>query len=402
MSQQSKKISRREFLKRSGKVAAATVITSNINLLSCKKRDHSVRIGYLPITDAAPLLTAYDRGYFRDQGLTVEKPVMVQGWSSLVEAYLSDKVNVVHFLLPIPIWMRYKNSTPLKVIAWDHTNGSALTISPDSAITSFADLGGTQIAVPFWYSMHNVILQLGLRSRGLRPVIKPGSGTVGPDEVNLRILAPPEMPAALSAGKIDGYIVAEPFNALSEENFGAKILRFTGDIWKNHPCCVIVMMERIIRDDPVFVQKVTNGIVRAQAWMLKNRSDAAVRLSRQGSGLLPVDQKILQRVFTGYENERYGGSSGPRAIKHPEWNLDRIGFQPYPFPTANQFIYREMRKTVIEGNNNFLQQFNPDFVAGDLTDPQFAKQAIQELGGPSIFPELDFTSPWEREEVIEL
>ncbi|HEB32817.1 MAG TPA: ABC transporter permease subunit [Spirochaetes bacterium] len=151
------------------------------------------------------------------------------------------KVNLVHLLLPIPIWLRYNKGYPVKVIAWNHTNGSALTVGPRSNIQSFADLGKKQIAVPYWYSMHNVILQLGLRKHGLKPVIKPQNAKLAVDEVNLFILPPPEMPVALAGNKIDGYIVAEPFNALAEEKLKAKIMRFTGDIWKSHPCCTVVM-----------------------------------------------------------------------------------------------------------------------------------------------------------------
>lgn len=150
-------------------------------------------------------------------------------------------MNLVHLLLPIPIWLRYNKGYPVKVIAWNHTNGSALTVGPRSNIQSFADLGKKQIAVPYWYSMHNVILQLGLRKHGLKPVIKPQNAKLAVDEVNLFILPPPEMPVALAGNKIDGYIVAEPFNALAEEKLKAKIMRFTGDIWKSHPCCTVVM-----------------------------------------------------------------------------------------------------------------------------------------------------------------
>ena len=83
--------------------------------------------------------------------------------------------------------------------------------------------------------MHNVILQLGLRKYGLTPVIKSQSEKININEVNLFVMPPPEMPLALAGKKIDGYIVAEPFNALGEEKIGAKIMRFTGDIWMNHP-----------------------------------------------------------------------------------------------------------------------------------------------------------------------
>lgn len=401
--------SRREFLKgAAGSLLTAGLAGSSLLTAGCTKKgsergdDEEVKIGYLPITDATALLIAYSLGYFKDEGLKVARPTMVRSWSSLVEAFSSGKLNLAHLLLPIPVWMRYNLGVSVKIVAWAHTNGSGLTISKDSNIRSFADLGGKLIAVPYWYSMHNVILQLGLRKFGLKPVIKPDSGEIRPDEVNLVILPPPEMPIALASNKIDGYIVAEPFNALGENKIGAKILRFTGDIWKNHPCCTVVMNETLIKERPVFTQKVANAIVRAQYWIRANREETAHILSQEGQNLIPVPKEVLLRVFKGYELERYGAGNSPQAIKHPEWNMNRIDFQPYPFPSATHFIYSEMRNTLVEGDSSFLQRFEPAFVSKDIIEPSFVKNAIDNLGGVSLFPDLNLDSPWTREEVIEL
>ena len=85
---------------------------------------------------------------------------------------------------------------------------------------SFSDLGGKQLAVPFWYSMHNIVLQIALRSAGLPRSSRARARPIAPNEVNLQILPPPDMPPSLAAKKIDGYIVAEPFNALGEIKAG--------------------------------------------------------------------------------------------------------------------------------------------------------------------------------------
>lgn len=370
--------------------------------VSCSKKEETVRIGYLPITDASPLLVAHDQDLFTKQGLTSESPVLIRNWSLLVEAFAAGKVNVVHLLIPIPVWMRYNKQIPVKIIAWNHSNGSAITIGEKSDIEDFSGLAKKQIAVPYWYSIHNIILQLGLRQTNLTPTIQPQSVKLNEDEVNLFVLPPPDMPVALASGEIDGFVVAEPFNALAEQKMNSKILRFTGDIWKNHPCCVVVVKESLIKNNPEFVQKVTNGVVEAQSWILQNREEAAKLLSKDGKNYLPVPEKVLLRVFTGYENEKYGEGNIPHAIKHPEWNGNRIGFQPYPYESAVRVVYNEMKKnTLVEGNKDFFEKYSEDFVAKDLIDPSFAKKAIMDLGGPGLFPEIDDTSPWEREEIID-
>ncbi|NJL60194.1 MAG: ABC transporter substrate-binding protein [Desulfobacteraceae bacterium] len=394
-------LTRRQFLTTTAAGIGAMSIPSFSRRVYAASEE-TLRIGYLPITDAAPLLIAYANGYYQEEGLAVEKPVSVRTWSNLSEAFLTGKFNIVHFLLPIPIWMRFNNKLAVKVLAWDHTNGSALTVRGDSGIKSFADLKGRQIAVPYWYSMHNVILQMGLRKMGLKPVIRPQPSGLKADETNLFVLPPPDMPVSLAAGKIDGYIVAEPFNAIGEMKVNAKILRFTGDIWKNHPCCVIVMNESLVRSDPVFVQKAVNAIVRAQLWTSQNRKKAAEILSKSGQGLLPTEENVLLRVFTGYELSRYGQGATPQAIHHPEWNVSRIGFQPYPYPSATRFILKEMRETLMEGDSSFLKKLDINQAAKELVDDSFVRKAIANAGGHDKFESVNIEHPWEREEVIEL
>lgn len=393
-------ITRRKLIKSAAAGLAGTLFTPGLSLPALPRVKKKLRIGYLPITDATPLLIAHARGYFKDEGLAAQRPIRIRSWSSLTESFLTDKFDVTHMLLPIPIWMRFKNNAPIKVLAWDHTNGSALTVRADGGINSFADLGGKQIAVPYWYSMHNIILQMGIKKAGLTPVIRPQSMPLAANEVNIFILSPPDMPASLAGRKIDGYIVAEPFNALAELKIGAKIMRFTGDMWKNHPCCVVVMKDFYLKNDPVFTQKVINAIVRAQLWSKEHPLETAHILSRQGGNYLPVAENVLRRVFTKYDLNTYGRPNKPAAIQHPEWHSSRIDFQPWPYPSATRFITRAMRDTLVEGDHSFLFNLKPERVARELVDYKIVKKAIDLVGGLGRFGELDFSSPWEREEII--
>lgn len=389
---------RRSFLKSAAAGIAASMLPFGRSHAS--GRD-TLNVGYLPITDAAPLLVAHGLGYFKDEGLDVPRPVMVRSWKILSESFLAGKFDLTHMLFPIPVWMRFRQKFPVKVLAWDHTNGSAVTVHGKSDIRGFADLGGRQIAVPSWYSMHNIILQMGIRAKGLKPVIRPQDGPLKPDEVNLFILPPPEMPPALLGKKIDGFIVAEPFNALAELRLKARIMRFTGDIWKNHPCCVLVSHERLISAAPAVIQKAVTAVVRAQLWCTSNPDAAARLLSRQGKGYLPVDDAVLQRVFTGYQAAEYRTGPLPRAVMHPGWDVSRIGFQPYPYPSATRFIIDQMGKTLVEGDVSFLKGLDVSLAAADLVDDRFVKQALMETGGSEFF--FPGGEPlFSREEIIEI
>ncbi|WP_394688917.1 ABC transporter substrate-binding protein [Hoeflea sp.] len=363
--------------------------------------DEVVRIGYLPITDATALLVAHGMGYFEEEGLKAERPTLIRGWSPLVEGFVAGKFNLVHFLKPIPVWMRYNNNIPVKLMAWAHTNGSGLVVGGHTDITDFSQLGGKQVAVPFWYSMHNIVLQYALRQSGVKAVIKSQGEPIAADECNLQILPPPEMPAALASRKIDAYIVAEPFNAMGEIKAGARMLRFTGDIWKNHPCCVICMHEQATTEKQEWTQKVMNAVVKAQIYASQNKAEVARMMSKDGEGYLPMPAPIVERAMTDYEQDTNYIESG--AIKHAaEWGNGRIDFQPWPYPSATKLIVEQMNNTLVGGDTTFLKDLDPQFVADDLVNYDYVRRALEKYPEWMNDPSVNAGDPFNRDEVLSL
>ena len=243
-------VSRREMLKLASlfTAAGAAPLLSAFNAQAQPAANGPVRIGYLPITDAAPLLVAHHNGFFKDAGVDVEKPTMLRSWAQLIEAFIAGQVNVVHLLSPMTVWARFGSKVPAKVVAWNHVGGSGLTVLPE--INELKALGGKTVAIPFWYSIHNVVLQAMLRDAGLAPVSRKQGGQPAANEVNLVVMAPSDMPPALASRNIAGYIVAEPFNAIAETMGIGKVLRFTGDVWRNHACCTVFMLSLIHISEP--------------------------------------------------------------------------------------------------------------------------------------------------------
>ncbi|WLE62523.1 ABC transporter substrate-binding protein [Burkholderia plantarii] len=377
-------MSRREWLKLATlfSAAGAAPLLGSLSARAAAEPDAPVRIGYLPIVDAAPLLVAHNNGYFEAAGLHAEKPTLLRSWAQLVEAFLSGQVNVVHLLSPMTLWARYGSHAPAKVVAWNHVNGSALTVAPE--VGSLADLGGKTVAVPFWYSIHNVILQDLLRAQGLRPVLKKGAAP-GPREVALIVMSPSDMPPALASRQIAGFIVAEPFNAAAEQLNVGKVLRFTGDVWRNHACCTIFMHEQDLTRRPDWSQKVVDAIVKAQLWTRAHPQDAARLLSKEGPNhYTPHASALLGRVLAPPAGDE-GRYLGDRAIQHADWHEKRIDFQPYPYPSYTEELVRRLRNTQTEGASDFLGKLDPAFAARDLVDDRFVKKSIEALGGMAAF-----------------
>ncbi|MDR3465976.1 MAG: ABC transporter substrate-binding protein [Xanthobacteraceae bacterium] len=353
-----------------------------------------VRIGYLPITDATPLLVAHGKGFFEAEGLVADKPVLLRSWAQVLEAFLSGQVNVVHLLSPMTVWARFGSKAPAKVVAWNHTGGSGLSVAPQ--IDSVKDLGGKTVAIPFWYSIHNVVLQVLLRENGLTPVTR-RSGSPAANEVNLVVMAPSDMVPALASGQIAGFIVAEPFNATAETLGIGKILRFTGDVWKDHACCVVFMHERDLAERPEWSQKVVNAMVKAQLWTRANRAETAALLSKDGANrYTPHATAVLEKVLAPPESDSalYLKSG---AIRNAAWRERRIDFQPYPYPSYTEELVRRLRSTLTEGDRGFLDSLDPAAAARELVDDSFVRRAIVAAGGMAAF---DLPDGFARSEVV--
>lgn len=340
-----------------------------------KQATDTLRIGYLPITDAAPLLLAHDGGEFAQRGIRTPKPTLFRGWAPLVEALQSGSVDIVHLLMPAAMQLRYEAKVPVKVLAWNHVNGSAVTVAPH--ITSIAELAGTTVAVPGWYSIHNVVLQQLLRAEGLTAVInqKPDAGTV-----QLVVLAPADMPTALGAGSVSGYIVAEPFCAVAEVQGIGRILRFTGDVWREHACCVTVVREDLVTSNPDLAQRVADAVVAAQLRITQDRAAAAERLS--AGGYLPQSPESIAKVLVEHDEHHYVEDG---AVRHPDWDQPRIGFQPYAYPSYTEELVRQMRLTAIDADTAWLGEIDPGAVHTDLVATDINNRAIDAAGGLSVF-----------------
>ncbi|MFG1424810.1 ABC transporter substrate-binding protein [Roseixanthobacter glucoisosaccharinicivorans] len=387
--------SRRDIMKLSALLTASGALPLlNAYQARAQEPDAPVRIGYLPITDATPLLVAHANGYFEAEGLKAEKPVLLRSWAQIVEAFISGQVNVVHLLSPITVWARFGSKAPAKVVAWNHMAGSGLTVLPE--INSVKELGGKTVAIPFWYSIHNVVLQALLKENGLTPVTK-RTGAPAANEVNLVIMAPSDMVPALATKQVAGYIVAEPFNAAAELQGIGKVLRFTGDVWKDHACCVVFMHERDLNERPEWSQKVVNAMVKAQVWTREHRAETARLLSKDGPNkYTPHTEAVLSKVLAPAPDDvaAYVASG---AIRHPDWRENRIDFQPYPYASYTEELVRRLKGTLIEGDHAFLDTLDPAFAAKDLVDDRFVKKAVLAAGGLKAFGVPD---SFERQEVI--
>ena len=184
-------------------------------------------------------------------------------FASIVEALKTKKLLAGFVTVPLAMKMR-EQGAPIKICCLGHRDGSQLTIRKEDPARSLRDLRGKTIAIPSPFSNENFLLNQLMREQG-----------VAPAEIKFVVLPPPDMPAALSAKAIDGFIVAEPFCGKAEMEGYGRVLYYAKDVWPNYISCCLVVHEDLIRDKPDVVRDLVRGIIASGAWVQKNRSGAA-------------------------------------------------------------------------------------------------------------------------------
>ena len=237
----------------------------------------TIKIGYLPITHAAPLylekqMESQNAEGFKNFDLELVK---FGSWPDLIDALNAGKIDGASVLVEAAMKARGLG-VPIKAVALGHKDGNIVVATPD--IKTPADLKGKTFAIPHKFSSHNILLFEMMKQAGLSE-----------KDVNVVEMAPAEMPAALAQKRIAGYAVAEPFGANSVVLGNGHVLRQSGDLWKGSIFCVLVLREALIKDNPVATQEFVDQYAAAGKRAETKDKDVRSVLEKY----LKVDDKVL-------------------------------------------------------------------------------------------------------------
>lgn len=396
-------ITRREVLK---KFISLSVASSALEVLQSRSSlavggPAVLTSGYIPILDSSPIIVAYEKGFFKAHGIKADKPTLIRAWPALMEAFSSKQILLTHILLPQVIFLRYAQKLPLRTVAFNHTD--VITILKGQNIGKTADFAGKTVGIPTWWSPHNCLLQDVLRKEGLKPVAGKNASELAPNEVALKIVAPPDMVESLKNGAIAGYAISEPFGAAGELLANGTIIKMSGDIWKHHPCCQSVLLQETIDKDRQWAQAVTNAIYQAALWAHGNRQELAHILGKDGGGYFPMPTRVIERALLKEDLQTYG-PSGTGAIMHTDWHVQRAEFYPFPYASAFEVMLDMMKRTVVDKSvalPSELRKLTGRQVANEVAEYELAKNAYKAVNGPGSFG-LDKNNPYERKEQYEV
>jgi nitrate/nitrite transport system substrate-binding protein len=358
---------RRRFLRAVGRRTAMAAIGSVLPIASLQamaqekgaieKKD--LKVGFIPITCATPLIMAHPLGFYRNQGLNVEV-VKTAGWALIRDKMMNREYDATHFLSPMPLAISMgvgSNATPMHVASIQNTNGQAITLSvKHKDKRDPKDWKGFKFAVPFEYSMHNFLLRYYVAEAGLDP----------DRDIQIRVVPPPEMVANLRAGNIDGFLGPDPFNqrAVFEEVGFIHIL--SKELWNGHPCCAFGTSAEFIQKNPNTFAALYRAVLTASAMARKAENRELIAKVISPAAYLNQPETVVAQVLTGKFADGLGN------VKTVS---DRADFDPIPWQSMAVWMLTQMKRWgYVKGDVDYKGIAEKVFL---LTD---AKKTMKALG----------------------
>ena len=358
---------RRNFLRAVGTNTARAAIASMMPLGaleamaqdrgSLEKKD--LKIGFIAITCASPLIMADPLGFYRKEGLNVQLN-KTAGWALIRDKMINKEHDASHFLSPMPIAMTMglgSNQVGMNVASIQNTNGQAITLHvKHKDKRDPKQWKGFKFAVPFEYSMHNFLLRYYLAENGVNP----------DTDVQIRVTPPPEMVANLRAGNIDGFLGPDPFNQRAVYDEVGFIHILSKEIWDGHPCCAFGVSDEFIKQNPNTFAALYRAILTASYMASQPKDRELIAKIIAPTQYLNQPETVLTQVLTGKFADGLGG------IKNVP---DRANFDPVPWQSMAVWMLTQMKRWgYIKGDVNYKQIAEKVFL---LTD---AKKRMAEAG----------------------
>lgn len=331
-----------------------------------------LKLGFIKLTDMAPLAIAKEKGFFEDEGLFVTLEPQAN-WKVLLDRVITGELDGAHMLAGQPIAATIGFGTKAEIVtpfAMD-LNGNAITVSnavwdemkknipagadgkpvhpvKADALKPVVDRYKAEgkpfnLGMVFPVSTHNYELRYWLASGGINPgFYSPAdvSGQVKGD-VLISVTPPPQMPSTLESGTILGYSVGEPWNqAAVFKGIGVPVVT-DYDIWKNNPEKVFGLTKEFTEKNPQTTLALTKALIRAAEWLdadnNANRAEAVKILSKPE--YVGADEKVIANSMTGtFEYEK----GDKRAA--PDFNVFFRYNATYPFYSDAVWYLTQMRR----------------------------------------------------------
>jgi nitrate/nitrite transport system substrate-binding protein len=349
---------RRGFLKAVGintaRAAIASVLPMGALQAMAQERGplekKDLKIGFIAITCATPLIMADPLGFYKQQGLNVQLN-KTAGWALIRDKMLNKEHDASHFLSPMPLAISMglgSTQVPMNVATIQNTNGQAITLHvKHKDKRDPKSWKGFKFAVPFEYSMHNFLLRYYLAENGINP----------DTDVQIRVTPPPEMVANLRAGNIDGFLGPDPFNQRAVYDEVGFIHILSKEIWDGHPCCAFGVSEEFIKQNPNTFAALYRAVITSSFMASQPKDRELIAKVIAPTQYLNQPETVINQVLTGKFADGLGN------IKTVP---DRANFDPVPWQGMAVWMLTQMKRWgYVKGDVNYKQIAEKVFMLTD-------------------------------------
>lgn len=259
----------------SAKTDSATSSNSKLANNSPKVETTTAKLGFIALTDSAPLIIAKEKGFFTKYGMTDVEISKQKSWpvtrDNLKIGSSGGGIDGAHILSPMPYLLTINDKVPMYLLARLNINGQAISVAEkfkdlkiglqskllkESVNKAKADKTSLKVAMTFPGGTHDLWMRYWLAAGGINP----------DQDVILQAVPPPQMVANIKVGTVDAFCVGEPWNAqLVSQKLGYTAL-FTGEIWNDHPEKAFAMRQDWVDKNPNATQALLMAIMEAQQW----------------------------------------------------------------------------------------------------------------------------------------
>ncbi len=351
---------------------AAALLLSILSAPAAPKLEKTdLKFGFIKLTDCAPIVIAKELNYFEDEGLYVTVEAQ-SNWKILLDRVISGELDGAHMLAGQPIAATIGFGTKAHVVTafsmdlngngitlgnaiWEEMKAMNPSLQKEPITRPLkADLlkpvvqkmkaAGTpmKMGMVFPVSTHNYELRYWLAAGGIAPGYYTATDTTGTKDADvlISVTPPPQMPATLAQGTIQGYCVGEPWNQQAVIK-GIGVAAITDyEIWKDNPEKVFGVTADWAAKNPNTHLAVVKALIRAGKWLdasPENRVKACEILSKPE--YVGADKQIIANSMTGTW-EYYKGDKRPM----PDFNVFFRYFATYPYYSDCIWYLTQMRR----------------------------------------------------------
>src|SRR5438270_3622659 len=354
-----RRVTRRAFLKTSAGTAALlgalkTNFPAGVHVAEAAGPEVTkANLGFIALTDAAPLFVAKEKGIFAKYGMPDVEVQKQASWGAtrdnLVLGGDGNGIDGAHILTPMPYLIsagkvtQNNQPTPMYILARLNLNGQCISVAKEFADVRVgvdtkpfktaldakkASGKAVKAAMTFPGGTHDLWIRYWLAAGGIDP----------DKDIETIVVPPPQMVANMKVGTMDCFCVCEPWNLqLIHQNIGYTAIT-TGELWNKHPEKSLGMRAAYVDKNPNAAKALLMAVMEAQQWCEKpeNSAEVAAICAKRQWINCPVED-VTDRVQGKFDY----GIPGKVVEKHPQtmryWN----DFASYPFQSHDHWFLTE-------------------------------------------------------------